>query len=211
MAANLITLFRIVLSFLTVFLFQGNFYCRLSAVIIILFVIYLDALDGIIARKLGIESDFGAIFDITGDRIVEHIFWIFFTAVGLVSVWVPITYICRSFLVDTLRSMAYAKKGETPFGKNNMMQSSVTNFLTASRFCRAAYGFGKVAAFIMLGCILTLQQSPEYITKIIPDNTTSVMWLATSIVVWLAVSMNLIRGLPVLWDGRHLVLDSISN
>ena len=77
MAANIITLGRIILVFGVVFLFQGGFYLRWVAVALTILVIYLDSLDGYVARKLGVASDFGALFDITGDRIVEHIYLIF--------------------------------------------------------------------------------------------------------------------------------------
>ncbi|HFE65010.1 MAG TPA: CDP-alcohol phosphatidyltransferase family protein, partial [Caldithrix sp.] len=74
MAANIITLGRIVLVFLVILLFQAGFYIRLIAVALTILVIWLDSLDGYVARKLGVASDFGALFDITGDRIVEHIY-----------------------------------------------------------------------------------------------------------------------------------------
>ena len=74
MAANVITLGRIFLTFFVILLFQSGFYFRVSAIILTLVVISLDSLDGIVARKLGLASEFGALFDITGDRIVEHIY-----------------------------------------------------------------------------------------------------------------------------------------
>ena len=136
MAANIITLGRILLSFVAILLFQGGFEWRITAVILTIFVIYLDSLDGIVARKLGVASDFGALFDITGDRIVEHVYWIFFTAMGMVSFWVPIIYVSRSFLVDTVRTVAFTKEGKTPFGEKSMMRSRITYLLSASRVSR---------------------------------------------------------------------------
>ncbi len=101
MSANIITLTRVLLAMVTLVMFQMGFYFRVAALPLMIIVFYMDSLDGYVARKLGIASDFGALFDITGDRIVEHVYWIFFTAVGLVNFWVPIIFISRSFLVDT--------------------------------------------------------------------------------------------------------------
>jgi CDP-diacylglycerol--glycerol-3-phosphate 3-phosphatidyltransferase len=202
MTANVITLGRILLTFFVVIFFQLGFYWRVAALLLTILVIYLDSLDGIVARKLGVASEFGALFDITGDRIVEHIYWIFYTAVGLVSMWVPIIFISRSFLVDTLRGVAFAKEGKTPFGEKSMMRSSITRFLTASRFSRAVYGAGKLVAFIMLGMILIIQEGYDILHPILPDNFLGDFILATEILVWVVVLLNLIRGLPVLWDGR---------
>ena len=158
MAANIITLGRIVLVFLVILLFQAGFYIRLIAVALTILVIWLDSLDGYVARKLGVASDFGALFDITGDRIVEHIYLIFYTAMGVVNFWVPVIFITRSFLVDTLRSVAFSREGKTPFGSKTMMKSKISTFLTASRFSRAVYGVSKVVAFILLGLILAFQK-----------------------------------------------------
>jgi len=179
-----------------------GFYWRIAALLLTILVIYLDSLDGIVARKLGVASEFGALFDITGDRIVENIYWILFTAVGLVSMWVPIIFISRSFLVDTLRGVAFAKEGKTPFGEKSMMRSPITRFLTASRFSRAVYGAGKLIAFIMLGMILVIQEGFDTLEPIMPANFFGNFILATEILVWVVVILNLIRGLPVLWDGR---------
>ena len=56
MAANIITLGRIVLTFFVIILFLGGFYFRIIAVLLTILVVYLDSLDGIVARKLGLAS-----------------------------------------------------------------------------------------------------------------------------------------------------------
>ncbi len=207
MLPNIITLVRILLSFFVVVLFQGNFEWRISAVVLTIVVIYLDSLDGIVARKLGESSDFGALFDITGDRIVEHVFWIFFTFLGLVSVWVPIIFISRSFLIDTLRTVAFSVEGKTPFGEKSMMRSHFTHFLTASRFSRAVYGGAKVVVFVFLGIIVVSRAEDQQLISMFPANFLQNFILVTNILVWIAVALNLVRGLPVLWDGKEYLFN----
>jgi CDP-diacylglycerol--glycerol-3-phosphate 3-phosphatidyltransferase len=206
-AANIITLGRIILVFLVIILFQAGFYLRLLAVLLTIVVIYLDSLDGYVARKLGVASDFGALFDITGDRIVEHIFLIFYAAMGVVSFWVPLIFVTRSFLVDTLRSVAYSREGKTPFGAKTMMKSPLTRFLTASRFSRAVYGVSKVVAFVLLGLILALERGFRVGIQPIPLNWFKSGIYITTIIVWVMVVFNLIRGIPVLIDGRFYLFD----
>jgi CDP-diacylglycerol--glycerol-3-phosphate 3-phosphatidyltransferase len=207
MAANIITLGRIILVFGVVLLFQGSFYLRWLAVALTILVIYLDSLDGYVARKLGVASDFGALFDITGDRIVEHIYLIFFTAMGVLNFWVPIIFVTRSFLVDTLRSVAYTREGKTPFGDKTMMKSRLTQFLTASRFSRAVYGVSKVVVFVLLGAILAFQQGYRQGIRWIPESYFRDLVLITEVIVWIMVALNLIRGIPVLIDGRYYLFD----
>jgi CDP-diacylglycerol--glycerol-3-phosphate 3-phosphatidyltransferase len=207
MAANIITLGRILLVFLVLLLFQAGFYLRVIAVLMTILIIYLDSLDGYVARKLGVASDFGALFDITGDRIVEHLYLIFYSAMGLVSFWIPAIFITRSFMVDTLRSVAYSREGKTPFGDKTMMKSRITEFLTASRFSRAVYGVSKIVAFVLLGVILVLNQGlEEGIGWISESWGYSLTWF-TQILVWTMVVFNLIRGIPVLIDGRFYLFD----
>jgi len=207
MAANLITLGRILLTFVVIILFQFGFTERVIAVFLTIVVIYLDSLDGYVARKLGVASDFGALFDITGDRIVEHVYWIFFSSVGLVSIWVPIIFVSRSFLVDTLRSVAFAKEGKTPFGEKSMMRSALTRFLTASPVSRSVYAIGKVISFVFLGLILVFQSGFEIITQWVPVDYFADLIFITGIIVWVVVAMNLIRGIPVLIDGQYYLFE----
>ena len=156
MEANMITLFRIALVFVTVGLFEFNsIWVNAIAVSMVVFVIYLDSLDGYVARKLKITSNFGALFDITGDRIVENVFWVYFSAIGMISFWMPMIVITRGFLTDTVRAVAF-REGQTPFGNKTMMKSKITKFLVASRFSRAFYGGLKLTVFTLIGVLIFL-------------------------------------------------------
>ncbi len=207
MSANIITLVRIALAVATLIMFRMGFYFRIAAILTTILVFYMDALDGYIARKLGVASDFGALFDITGDRIVEHVYWIFFTALGMVSIWVPIIFVSRSFSVDTVRSVAFSKEGKTPFGEKSMMRSPFTLFLTSSRLMRGIYGFMKVFTFVLLGFILTVQAGSAILNRYLPPEFPSDLMLFTTICVWITTALCLVRGIPVLWDGRYYLFD----
>jgi CDP-diacylglycerol--glycerol-3-phosphate 3-phosphatidyltransferase len=207
LSANIITLTRIGLAIVTLVMFKMGFYFRIAAVLTTILVFYMDALDGYIARKVGVASDFGALFDITGDRIVEHVYWIFFTALGMVSIWVPIIFISRSFSVDTVRSVAFSKEGRTPFGEKSMMRSRFTLFLTAGRFMRGLYGVIKVLTFVLLGTVLVLKADPGVVAAHLPAGFLPSLRLFTTLCVWITTALCLIRGIPVLWDGRYYLFD----
>ncbi len=202
MAPNLVTLARILLAFVAITCYSLSAYFAAFALLLTMFIIYMDSLDGYLARKLNVASDFGALFDITGDRIVEHIFWIYFAFVHRVGVWVPIVIVTRSFLVDTVRSVAFAH-GKTPFGEKTMMRSRLTWFLVASPFSRSSYAAGKVAVFVVIGALITLDKAATAGIFSLAAGLHVTLQATKQVLVYLVVAMNLVRGLPVLYDSRE--------
>jgi CDP-diacylglycerol---glycerol-3-phosphate 3-phosphatidyltransferase len=206
MLPTLITLLRIVLVFVTVPLFGRGYVAALVAVGLTIVVIWMDALDGWVARRTGQSSDMGALLDITGDRIVENVFWIYFATAGAVSFWVPIVVITRGFLTDTVRTLQF-ERGKTPFGDKTMMRSAWSRFLVAGRFMRGLYGGAKVAAFVALGVVLAFQQGLD--EGRLPARVAAwdgILEIVAHSLVLLTVFLCVVRGLPVLWDGRDLFL-----
>lgn len=206
MTANIITLSRIGLVFVAVLLFGAGFYGQLLAFLLTILIIYMDALDGYVARKLGTASDLGALLDITGDRIVENVYWIYFAAVGMISFWVPIIVIARGFLTDSLRSIAFAA-GKTAFGERTMMRSGFTRFLVSSRFSRGVYGVSKAVIFCYLGGLIVLRGAMARFTFTFPSEVLFSLDLIGQVFVYVVLAMCVIRGIPVLWDGRLYLLE----
>lgn len=209
MEANIVTLIRIALVFVTVGMFQiSSFYLQMFAVFMVIFVIYLDALDGYIARKFKVSSEFGALFDIAGDRIVESVFWIYFTYAGMISFWIPLIIITRGFLSDNVRALAF-RSGKTPFGKNTMMKSKFTRFLVCSRFSRGFYGITKAILFTYLGFLIFLNTGIEKLKWSINPDFINILHLFSDILIYVTVFMCIVRGLPVLWDGKEILFSKV--
>src|SRR4051794_30595699 len=117
LVANLITIGRLVLLFITIaMIYWGNAAMVLLAIPLVAIIFAGDGLDGYVARKRQSTSQFGAVFDIAGDRIVENAFWVIFAELQLVPVWIPLLVLTRSFVVDGIRSVSYAE-GKTAFGR----------------------------------------------------------------------------------------------
>lgn len=205
MAANMITIVRVILAFIAIALFNLNFYFTLAAVLLTILVIYLDSLDGYVARRLKLASDFGALLDITGDRIVENIYWIYFAAINMVSFWMPVIVITRSFMVDTVRSVAFAE-GKTAFGKKTMMKAGLSWALTASPVSRTVYAVSKAIVFCYLGGLLAISRGMDAGLFTISGSIVSLLHIIGDIIVYTVVIMCVVRGLPVLWDGKDYVL-----
>jgi len=191
---------RVALAFLASALFvRGTWAEGAAAVALVVLVIAMDALDGIVARRMGLASELGGVLDITADRIVEHVFWITFAALGLVALWIPLVVMTRSFLVDAVRALALSS-GHTAFGERTMARSALTRFLTASRFMRNAYGGAKLAAFVLLGALATVAAAPGGAAP--SPATVARLEACAGACVLAAVGLCLVRGVPVLADAR---------
>ena len=67
---------------------------------------------------------------------------------------------------------------------------------------RALYGAGKVTAFVALGLVLVFNKANPVLLAGLPKGFIGDFLNATRVWVWIVVGLCLLRGLPVLWDGR---------
>ena len=147
--ANFISIFRIFVMFIAVYLIYtqvGNTNAYVWALILTIIAFSLDGVDGWIARKFNEVSKFGALLDIMGDRIVENTYWVLFAVMGWLNILFPLIALTRGFITDTIRSAAM-EKGLTPFG---MQTNPICKWITGSKFMRISYAVAKVLAFILI-------------------------------------------------------------
>jgi CDP-diacylglycerol--glycerol-3-phosphate 3-phosphatidyltransferase len=202
--ANLLTLSRLLLLIVVATLFYAtNPLAQFANFPLIILMFATDALDGYFARKRHEASLFGALFDIAGDRVVELTLWVVAADRDLVPIWVPIVFIARGVIVDTIRAGGAAASGETPFG---LMQSRLGKFIVAGKFMRSFYAVLKAAAFCGLAVLAPFPVLfPEFWADI------GAFWTAfTYGCVYVAVVVCVLRGLPVVVEfvyaeKRHIV------
>ncbi len=202
--AAVVTLSRVILVFVIVTLYQRGFYLNVLATFLTGIIIAMDALDGYIARRYGETSAQGAVFDILGDRIVENVLWIYFACVGEYSFWVPAIVITRDVVVDNLRSMAFAE-GKTAFGETTMQKAEWAKLLVSSRLSRGLYAASKAICFTYLGAIVTARSAE--VSAAWMNSLISVKY----VLVYGTVAFCLLRGFPVVWEGRGYLLGSRLN
>ncbi|MCA9859665.1 MAG: CDP-alcohol phosphatidyltransferase family protein [Thermomicrobiales bacterium] len=199
--ANAVTVGRLILLFVAVYvLYRGSVTAIGIAAIAIGIAIILDGLDGWVARRYNETGPLGAAFDIAGDRIAENVLWVVYADLGLIPIWVPLLMLTRGFLVDSIRAIGYGE-GKTPFGKDNMMRSAITEWLTAGRPMRLLYGWAKLLAFVFLGGLVGYQLHDASGTLLGDlygwDPFRYFGWAC----VWVSVVLSIVRGLPVLYDA----------
>ena len=182
---NAITTIRILMLFPMLYLLYIDLSAlKVVAIISLIIMLFMDKLDGYLARKLNQATKFGSIFDIAGDRIIEVTFWVVFADLNLIPVWVPVVIITRGVLTDAIRAQALSKD-KTPFGRESMMRSKLTEFIVGSNFMRAIANV-KIVAFILL-----------ILTTIYPQ-----LLGLSLIITYASVLVNLLRGIPVIIDAN---------
>ena len=169
--------------------------------VLIIVVFASDGLDGWVARKRGSTSQFGAVFDIAGDRIVENALWIIFADLDLIPVWVPLMVMTRGFLVDGLRSLSYVE-GMTAFGESNMMRSPLTALAHRRPLHARVLRLGEIRRIRLPHRARCLGVPGHRVTPSSAGCMTSsvLRWFGWTLV-WLAVALTIIRAIPVFVDS----------
>lgn len=201
--ANLITLLRLILLVVIFSALEfGGLAGHVWALFLTIVIIALDGLDGVVARLKGESSEFGGVFDIVADRIVENCYWIYFAARGVIPVWVPIIILSRGLITDGIRSVALSR-GMTAFGEKSLQRSHIGKTLVTSRASRGLYGFAKVISFLSLIAIkgMGLPEAGE----ILGGDGAGVISAIGYSVIYFTVAFCLLRGLPVVLDGREFL------
>lgn len=105
---NKLTLFRIVLIPFFIFFIATDFvkYSPVWALIIFLIASFTDFLDGYIARKNNLITDFGKLMDPLADKMLVVSALIMLTSQGLINSLFVIIIISRDFIINSIRLLA---------------------------------------------------------------------------------------------------------
>lgn len=165
-----------------------------ASAILTAIVIWLDGVDGYIARKLGECSTAGAVIDIAGDRVVELLYWLAFALLGWLPAWVPALVIMRGVAVDAARGMALTQ-GKTAFGAQSMQKSKLGIWLTSSRASRWLYAVAKALAFVLL---IVAHHPASH-----PAGPLGWVYITAQVSVYVSVVFCVLRAIPVLAEARR--------
>jgi CDP-diacylglycerol---glycerol-3-phosphate 3-phosphatidyltransferase len=185
--ANRITLSRLLLTVLFVVALNSSWhYARTSALVIFLVAGLTDFIDGEIARRYGVITNFGKLMDPLVDKIMMAAAFISLVPLKAVPAWAATTVVARDFLVTGLRLMASAKGRILPaesLGKQKTSWQIIT-----------------IIFFLALLSIAELRYA----------NETSTWWLrawgeAGPVLVWITVALTIYSGLGFTWRNRELI------
>lgn len=139
-----------------------------------------DALDGYIARKNGLITNFGKLMDPLADKILTTSAFIVFVDVGTIPAWMVIVILAREFAITGLRGVAAAEGTVIAAGFSGKLKT----VLQMAAICIILLGFAAGDTFI--GILIF-----EYNIGLI------LMYAAVVMTVW--------SGIEYLWRGRNLL------
>jgi CDP-diacylglycerol---glycerol-3-phosphate 3-phosphatidyltransferase len=127
-----------------------------SAVFGVPLVMFLDAVDGMVARRYNVQTLLGSFVDIAADRLVEFIFIQYFVSIGLVPLWFILIFYGRIFLTDICRILAFRKNSVSPTG---ILLPPSLHSLVLSKLSRSGYAAIKGVFFSLLLLVIYREQS----------------------------------------------------
>ncbi|MEW6101066.1 MAG: CDP-diacylglycerol--glycerol-3-phosphate 3-phosphatidyltransferase [Candidatus Omnitrophota bacterium] len=186
--ANRITMLRIIFAFVFMFfLFQAKLWAKALSLLIFCFAALSDFLDGLIAHKKNMVTDFGKLMDPIADKILVLSAFIAFVQMQLIEAWMFVIIVSREILITSLRLFALNK------GK----------VLSASRSGKHKTLSQMLVIFSILVFIVLKEVMITYFTWN-PD------WerffrQAIFVLMLLTVSLTLYSGLSYLWENRKII------
>src|ERR1700688_5267508 len=128
--ANRLTLSRLVLTVVFVAALNSSWqYGRTLALVVFLLAGVSDFIDGEIARRYGVITNFGKLMDPLVDKIMMAAAFISLVPLKVIPAWAATTVVARDFLITGLRLMASAKGQVLPaerLGKHKTSWQIVT-------------------------------------------------------------------------------------
>jgi len=186
--ANRITLLRIVLTFVFMyFLFLHGLWAKIASLSIFIFAALSDFLDGRIAHKKNMVTDFGRLMDPIADKILVLAAFAAFVQMQLIEAWMFMIIISREILITSLRLFALNK------GK----------VLSATKAGKHKTVSQMVVIFFILGFIV-------YKEVMLTFFTWNPAWekffrQGIYILLLLTVGLTLYSGLSYLWENRKII------
>lgn len=112
---NKLTIARIVLTFIfMLFLFIQGLAAKITALVLFLLASLTDLIDGRIARRYNMITDFGRFMDPIADKILVLSAFLAFIELELVPAWMVVLIVLREFVVTGLRLLALTKRKVLP-------------------------------------------------------------------------------------------------
>ncbi len=186
---NKLTVLRIILTpiFMLTLVWQFPYHYGVSLFIFI-FASITDLLDGKIARKQGIVTDFGKFLDPLADKMLTTAAFLGFIAleIGKGAVWIAFIVLFREFLVSSLRLVAVTSGGKVI----------------------AANIWGKLKTVSQMVAIIFALAAEQFVEFVNLPILTAVLGYLTTALLWISAILCIISGAIYVIDNIKFINSS---
>lgn len=189
---NKLTVARFLLTFVFVAVLSIDGIPHAGTLALILFSVaaYTDLLDGQIARKHNLVTNFGKLMDPLVDKILMCAGFVLLCGYGFFPAWIVVVILTREFLVTGLRLVASAEG--IVLAAENLGKYKTTFQITAIIYFLIVLA-AKEPAFAWLNPVLEWRGLGPH--------------LLGQGLIWVALVLTLVSGLSYLWKNRQLLAD----
>jgi len=186
--ANKITLSRIVLTFVfMIFLSLDGLWAKAASLVVFLAAALTDFLDGAIAQRRNLVTDFGKLMDPIADKILVLAAFAAFVQMHLIRDWMFIIIISREILITSVRLFAL-NKGKVLSAKRSGKHKTLSQMLLI---------------VLILVFILFKQVRISFYTW---NPSWEAGFLRTiDVIMWVVVALTLYSGISYLWENRKII------
>ncbi len=179
-----------------------NLYFKMFALVLVPTIFILDLLDGYLAMKYKQMSDFGALYDIAVDRLIELAFLFSLADLGMLPIWIPFLILTRGLIVDCIRSYGVSR-GFVGWGERSLIKSKYFSIIVNSLFFRALDGMKgfAFASFVVVMIFKEIIATYGYVEISFALNWAQA--LAWMFMVVFIIS-NLARAVPYLFELKKM-------
>lgn len=189
---NQLTVARLILSFVFVALLSLNeiTHFRTAALLVFVIAAVTDFLDGYLARKHSLVTNFGKLMDPLADKILMCAGFVLLTRLELIPAWIVIAILSREFLVTGLRLLASAE-GVVLAAENLGKYKTVSQIVTVIYF---------------LVFLASSEPALSWMKGIFENKILGVGTLG-AILIWVSLALTLLSGFSYVWKNRRLLTD----
>ena len=156
-----------------------------------------DFLDGQIARRRNLITNFGILMDPLADKIMVCSAFIAFVELGWFAAWMAVIVVARELAITGLRLLAASKNvvlAAERFGKHKTISQIVAVIAILIDQIMQKDQWGSIGQMIFGWSLF---------------GTHSWSWWVAEIFKWLSVALTFISGFVYLWKNRALYLDDM--
>jgi len=189
---NKLTIARLLLTVVFLIILHSNIsYKETAALVVFLIAGITDHLDGRIARKNNMITNFGILMDPLADKILTCTAFISFVELQILPAWMVVIIVTRELAITGLRLLAASK-----------------NIVLAAEKMGKHKTTSQIVAIIAILILISYQQWGEAGRTIFEYPLLGAPWIAwfPKLSVWIAVILTVISGGYYLWRNRQIYL-----